>query len=413
LDAAKRRRIGADYPWDRASRRRDWMISREDADRPDDSGHVRMLEDAGAEVVRGTARIVGPGRVEVDSDGERLRTLEARSLIVAAGSVPVIPPIEGLEESGYWTSNDGTSLRDLPTSIVILGGGPVGVELAQIYARFGVKTSLVEGESRIMPRDHAESARVLTAALAEDGVDVRTGVRAEKVDRAGAGRRITLSDGSAVEGAEMLVAVGRRPADLRALGVPEAGGKLDERGVAEPDGHMRIGEGVYVAGDAAGGMQFTHLADYEGRIAARNALGMASVTDLGSVPRTAFTDPEAAAVGLTVEEARDRGIDAFELTQDFSVTARGFSIEPTPGDEGNHRGAPGHVTVVVDGDRPRLVGAFAAAPGASEFVHLAVLAVKLGTPLDELADTITAFPTGARVLGNLLSDALRRLDGRT
>ncbi|HEX9891553.1 MAG TPA: NAD(P)/FAD-dependent oxidoreductase [Actinomycetota bacterium] len=413
LDSAHRRAIGADYPWDRASDRRDWMISREHLDHPDDTAHVRMVEGAGAEIVRGAARIVAPGRVEVTADGERLRTLEAGSVIAAVGSVPVIPPIEGLQDAGFWTSNDGTSLRDMPSSIVVLGGGPIGVELAQVYARFGAQTTLVEGADRIMPRDHPETSRILTEALQEDGVTLRTGVLAQKVERGGAGRRVHLSDGSSVEGAELLVAVGRRPADLRELGVEEAGGTLDEKGVARPDDHLGIGRGLYVAGDAAGGMQFTHLADYEGRITARNALGQDAVADLTAIPRTAFTDPEAAAIGLTVEEARERGIDAFEVTQDFSVTSRGFAIEPTYGDRDGHRGVPGHVALVVDREREGVVGAFAASPGAAEYIHLAVPAVKLGTPLAQLADTITAYPTGARVLGNLFIAAWRRLHDPT
>jgi dihydrolipoamide dehydrogenase len=411
LDSAGRRRVGADYPWSRASARRDWMISRERIDYPDDAGHVAGFESAGAEVIRGSARITGPGRVEVEQKDGGPRTLEGRGLVVAVGSEPVIPPIEGLAESGYWTSNDGTSLRELPSSIVILGGGVVGVELAQAYARFGVKTTVVEGNDRVLPREHPKSSELVTAQLEEEGVELRTGALAKAVRRGGSGRVVELADGSTVEGAELLVAVGRRSVDLRALGIEEAGAALSGRGGASPDERMRVADGVYVAGDCAGGMQFTHVADYTGRVAVRNALGKEAVADLAAVPRTSFTDPETAGVGSTVEEARDQGIDAFEVTADFSTSARGFTIEPRrESKEAILEGSPGHVTAVIDRGRGVLVGSFAACPGASELIHEAVLAIKQKIPVPILADAIHAFPTGSRVFGNLMAEARDKLD---
>lgn len=398
LDSANRRAIGADYPWPRASDRRDWMINREEIDYPDDSSHVAGLGDA--ELHRGTARIVGPGRVEVRSDGGKPQTLEARSLIVATGSEPVIPPIEGLEEAGYWTSPDATSLRRLPSSVVMLGGGPVGVEIAQVFARFGVPTVLVEGEDRLLPRDHPASSKAVQDQLSQEGVDVRTGVLAQGVRNGGKGRIVELSDGSSVEGAELVVSVGRRPPDMRELGLEEAGVNLDDRGrPPQHDERQQVGDGVYIAGDAAGGLQFTHVAYYQGTIAGRAALGDDVRGDLSAVPRTAFTDPETAAVGLTVDEARDKGIDAFEATQDFAATARGYTIE----------GSRGHLTAVVDRERGILVGAFAACPGASELIHEAVLAIKQAIPVSVLADVITAFPTASRTFGFALVDAAKQL----
>ncbi|HEX6262460.1 MAG TPA: FAD-dependent oxidoreductase, partial [Actinomycetota bacterium] len=157
LDAAGRRALGDDYPWERASARRDWMISREEIDVPDDSSHARALEEQGAEVIRGEARVTGPGTVEVRTE-DGTRSLEGRSLLIAAGSVPVIPEIEGAEEAGYWTSNEATSTRDLPSSLVILGSGVVGVELAQAFARFGTKVTLVEIHDRILAKDHPRSS---------------------------------------------------------------------------------------------------------------------------------------------------------------------------------------------------------------------------------------------------------------
>ena len=399
LDAGSQRALGADYPWRRASDRRDWMISREEIDVQNDAAHARALEEKGAEVVRGEARVTGRGSVEVrTADGPR--TLEGRNLLVAAGSVPVIPEIEGAEKAGYWTSRQATTARDLPSSLVILGSGVVGVEMAQVFARFGTKVRILELHDRILAKDHPRSSAALHERLQSEGVQIRTGVTAESVERGGAGRIVHLSDGSTVEGSELLIAIGRRPADLRALGLEEAGIELGDDGAPPaPDEQMRIGEGVLVAGDAAGGPQFTHVAVYQGRIAALAAMGGSPKADLSAVPKAVFTDPEIASVGLTVEEARERGIDAFEESTDFATTTRGYLTE----------GSTGHLTAVVDRERRQVVGAFAAAPGASELIHLPALAIKQGVPLDVLVDNITAFPTGARELTHVFDAALKKL----
>ena len=404
LDSANKRHVGQGYPWDRASARRDWMISREGLDYPDDTHRVSALEKDGAEVIRGTARIAGPGRVEVRTNGEGPRLLETRNLILSVGSRPVIPSasIEGLEEAGYWTSNEGTTSRELPSSLLVLGGGAVGVELAQVYTRFGVRTTLVQGTERILPRDHPKSSEALRAQLEEEGVDIRTGVTATAVKVGGSGRLVEMNDGTSLDVAQIMIAVGRRPADLRDLGAEEAGARLNERGAATPDDAMSIGDSLSVAGDCAGGAQFTHVADYEGRIAARNAHGQGVRADLSAIPRTTFTDPETSAVGMSLQDAWEHGMDAFEVTQDFSQTARGQTLE----------GSRGHITAVVDREQGKLVGAFAACPGASELIHEAVLGIKLGIPIEVLADTIHAFPTGARVLGNVLAEGRDRLSSR-
>ncbi len=398
LASAAMHACDATYPWLRASDRRDWMISREGIPYPDDSGHISSMEAAGTRVHKAEARIVGPGRVEISEKGST-QTLRARSIIVAAGSTPFIPPIEGIDATPYWISPDATSTRDLPSSLVILGGGVVGVELAQVFLRFGVRVSMVEGGERILAREHPLTSKHVSDQLVEEGLDLHTGVSATAVAVGGAGRVVTLSDGSSVEGAELLVAVGRRAADLRALGVEEAGVTLDDKGRADPDAQLRIGDGVFVAGDAAGGLQFTHIADYEGRATVRAALGSDAVADLRAVPRAIFTDPEAASVGMTVEEARDAGIDAFEVSQDFASSGKGQTIE----------GSRGHLTAVVDRERGVLAGAFAVCPGAGELIHEATLAMKLDAPLSVLTDTIHAFPTSARVMGNVFLEASKQL----
>ena len=398
LNSAAHRACDPTYEWSRASARRDWMISREEIDYPDDGGHVRRMEAAGTRVIKGEARITGPGAVEVRTDAG-VESLSASNVIVAAGSEPFVPPIPGIDDVSYWTSREATSTRELPSSLVILGGGVVGVEMAQVFVRFGVRVTLVEGGERILSRDHPLTSKAVADQLEEEGLVLRTGVTAQRVRAGGAGRIVELSDGTTVEGAELLVAVGRRPADLRALGAEEAGATLDERGAPAPDDRLRIADGLFVAGDVAGGLQFTHVADYEGGVAARAAAGRDVRADLSVVPKVTFTDPEAAGVGLTVEEAQERGIDAFEISRDFASTGKGQTIE----------GARGHLTAVVDRERKRLVGEFAACPGAGELIHEAVLAMKLDAPLSVLADTIHAFPTSARVMGGVYQEAAQQL----
>ena len=398
LASAAVRACDATYPWQQASDRRDWMISREGIPYPDDAGHIRSMETAGTRVFKAEARIVAPGRVEV-RQSDSVETLRARSIIVAAGSTPFIPPIDGLDATPYWTSADATSTRDLPSSLVILGGGVVGVELAQVFLRFGVEVTMVEGGERILAREHPLTSKHIADQLVEEGLQLRTGVSATAVAAGGRGRVVTLSDGSSVEGAELLVAVGRRAADLRALGVEEAGVTLSDRGAPAPDAQLRIGDGLFVAGDAAGGLQFTHVADYEGRVTARAALGSDASADLRTVPKAIFTEPEAASVGMLVEEAKDAGIDALEVSQDFAGSGRGQTIE----------GSRGHLTAVVDRERKILVGAFAVCPGAGELIHEATLALKLDAPLAVLNDTIRAFPTAARVMGSVFLEAARQI----
>lgn len=398
LDSAAQRAKGADYPWERASSRRDWMISREGIDYPNDSLHAERLEKAGARVLRGTARVTGPGSVEISRDGKLPKRLRAANLIVCVGSVPIIPDIEGLTEAGFWTNREATSTRELPRSIVILGAGPMGVEAAQLFARFGVKVVLVESHDRVLPRDHPRSSEAVLQQLRAERVEVRLHVRAVAVYRDNGRRVVELSDGAAAEGDQLLVAVGRHN-DLRGLGLEEAGLDRLGEGQVEHDGQMRVGEGVFIAGDAAGGLQFTHLADYQGRIAVRAALGQDVQVDLRAVPKATYTDPETGAVGLSVQEAQQDGLDAFEVTVDFAETSRGMTLE----------GARGHITAVIDRERRVLAGAFAACRGASELIHEAVLAMRHRVPVSVLADTIHAFPAGARAFGNLMLEAEKQM----
>lgn len=402
LHAAEVRAAGGQYPWDKASAFRDWMINRVKIPYPDDSSHQRAHEHAGVSVIRGTARLAGKSRVEVRSDGET-RGLTARTAIVlATGSRAKVPPIAGLEEAGYWTNVEITGLRELPKSVVVLGAGPSGVEFAQYLVRFGVPTTIVQSNRRLNPTDHPRSSELLAAAFRAEGIDVRTGARAQGVRR-GAGpdgqHVIDLADGSTAMGHVIALGIGRTP-NVSEIGLETIGVTANEGEYLKPDDLLRVAEGVYAVGDLIGREISTHLGHYEGELAVRLALGDDVRPDLRAVPRCVYTDPELAAVGLTAEQAVADGYDVVELTQDLSTTAKGYVLE-----------AKGHVTITVDRKARTLVGAFMAGPGATEAIHEAVLAVKLRLPLSVLEDTIHAFPTTSRVFGSLVVQASRELQG--
>jgi pyruvate/2-oxoglutarate dehydrogenase complex dihydrolipoamide dehydrogenase (E3) component len=394
---------GGDEPWSEASARRDYMVNRApDAEEPDDTGHVEALQKAGAKTFRGSARIVGKGRLEVESpDG--ILTLDADNVIVATGSSSKVPQIEGLAAAEPWTNRRATLTRELPRSLVILGGGPTGVELAQVFARFGVPTTIAQSGPRILPTDHPRNAETLTKALQRDGVTIRTGARAKRA-RAGAGADgshvIELEDGESVEGHVILLAVGRE-LGLEKVGLEHYGLDASKRDGVPHDGRLRVANGLWLIGDAAGPELHTHQGHYQGELAIRMALGEDVTPDYRALPRATYTDPEGASVGLTLQQAREQGLDAFELVSDFTTTAKGYSVEAEFG----------HVTIVVDRGSRELAGAAMAVPDASAAIHEAVLAIKARVKVDTLAETIHAFPSTSRIFNALFADARRELDG--
>lgn len=403
LHAATRHRADPEgYPWSRAVEHRDYMVNRApDAEEPDDGGHVRSLERAGATVIRGDARITGRGRITVRHEGSE-RELEATDVVVAVGSVSVKPRLEGIEDVPTWTNEHATLARELPSSLVVLGGGPTGVELAQVYARFGVPTTIVQSRPRLAPTDHPRNAEVLQSTLEADGVTVRTGVRAMRAE-AGTGRdgahRVFLDDGSNVEGHALLLAVGRT-FPIKDIGLEHYGLDPTEREPFPRDGRLRVADGLYVIGDPAGPELHTHQGHYQGELAARMANGEAVTPDYRALVRATYTDPEASFVGVDLEAARTAGIDAFELVADFATSTRGYGIEARIG----------HVTIVVDRASRELVGAAMACPDASAAIHECVLAIKARVPVDTLAETIHAFPSTSRILNGLFADARRELE---
>jgi dihydrolipoamide dehydrogenase len=401
LHAAAVRAHGGYYPWKAASDRRDYMINRIATDYPNDGSHVHSLEKAGATVLRGIARLAGSGKVIVEHDG-RVHELAARNVIIAVGSVGKVPPIEGLEAAGYWTNREATTTRELPRSIVVLGAGPSGVEIAQYFARYEVRTAIV-APRQVNPTDHPRSSEMIAETLRRSGVDVRTGVRALRVRPRGGTdgeHLVELSGGTSVSAEVIQLSVGRtaKPA-LSQLGLETIGVKYDGGDALAVDDHLRVTDHVYAIGDVIGRELSTHLGHYEGEIAARIALGDDVRPDFSAIPRVVYTDPESAAVGLRLDQAREQGIDAFEESAGLPKSSKGY-IEETD---------LGHATIVVDRRKQIVVGAFIAGVGAGEAIHQAVLAVKLRTPIDTLAQTVNAFPTTSRVLGGLYTAAALKL----
>lgn len=394
----------ASYPWSRASAARDYMANRApDAADPDDGSHVRRLEDVGAVCFRGDARIVGRGRIEISHDG-RTHEIGGREVVVAVGSVSKVPPLPGVDQVRVWTNREATLARELPRSLVVLGGGPTGCELSQVYARFGVPVTIVQSGARLMPTEHPRNAEVVAQLLRRDGVTIRLGVRATAA-RPRAGREgadvIDLDDGSTAEGHAILLAVGRS-FPLDDLGLEHYGLDTSERTALPRDGRLRVADGLWLIGDPAGPELHTHQAHYQGELAVRLALGLDVRPDYRALPRSTYTDPEAASVGLSVDQARAAGIDAVEFVADFARSAKGYAVEAELG----------HVTVTFDRGTRELVGAAMACPDASAAIHECVLAIRARVPVEVLADTIHAFPSTSRILNGLFAEAARELARR-
>jgi pyruvate/2-oxoglutarate dehydrogenase complex dihydrolipoamide dehydrogenase (E3) component len=362
---------------------RDYMVSDHD-----DSHRVARYEERGMSVVKAAGRLDGPGRV-VTEDG---RTLDTDAVVVATGASAVVPPIPGLREAGFWTNREITSLDAIPESVVFIGGGVVSVELSQFLSRFGCKVTIVQGPDRLAEREEPRVGELLTEMLIDDGVEILLGRRAVGVRREGDTRIVELEDGSEARGAAVVVATGRRPR-TQGIGLETVGIQPGARGI-EIDERCRAGDGVWAIGDVTGLAMFTHVAKYQGRVAAKDILGEPARADYRAVPRVIFTDPEVASVGLTEEDARDAGIDVVSATIDLPTTiARPYTYEQDP---------RGTLSVIVDQKREVLVGAWAVAPLAGEWIHQAVLAIRAEIPVAILSDTIAQFPTFSEAFGAAL-----------
>ena len=349
---------------------RDFMVSNYS-----DAGQQRWLAEHGITLLRGRGRLAGTGVIEVD--GVRHT---AQHIVLANGSEPFIPPVPGLRElAGIWTNRDVTGMKAVPRSLLVLGAGAVGVEMAQAVRRLGGEVVLVASGSHIIPREPRPLGEALGEVLRRDGIDVLLDVHAMSARREGDHYVLELDDGRKVSGERLLVATGRRPR-VEGIGLETVGIKPNPQGVPV-DTHLRAGERLWAIGDVNGIWQLTHVGKYQGRVVAANILGEPREANYDAVPRVIFTDPQAAAVGAT--DAK------------FSGTARVAEIAKTATYTRAYDKSNGFLTLLSDGER--LTGAYALGPEAGEWLQQATLAIRARVPLDVLRDTIQPFPTFSEI----------------
>ena len=357
----------------------------------DDRVAVERFEGKGGHFVRGAGKLAGPGRVSVNGT-----TYEAsRAIVIATGTSPAVPPIPGLDRVKYWTNRDAVKVEELPDSLVILGGGAIGVELSQVFARFGVKVSIIEGMNRVLALEEPEASAVLGAVLQRDGIELWLNSRAQSVEQRGDAIAVSVDGGRQVTGQALLVATGRR-ANLKDIGLETVGLDPSAR-LLEPDDHLRVGERLWAIGDVTASGGFTHMAIYHAGIVIDDILGKPGPgADYRARPRVTFTDPEVGAAGLTEEQAKKKGLNVRTGIQKASVTSRGWIHGP---------GNDGFIKVVEDADRGVLVGATTMGPRGGDLLGIFELAIKLQVPSDELRHLIYAYPTFYRGSG----EAVRKL----
>jgi pyruvate/2-oxoglutarate dehydrogenase complex dihydrolipoamide dehydrogenase (E3) component len=335
----------------------------------DDSGQLHYLEEWRCRLVRGEGRVARSGVVEVDG-----QELPYDRLVLATGSRPAIPPIDGLDSVEYWTNREATRTHKVPQSLVVMGGGPVGCELAQFFSRMGSQVALVERGDHLLGRVHSDAGELMAELFREEGIDVRLGVG---IERAEPGVRLHLSDGSTLETQRLLVATGRRP-NVERLGLDELGLQISGRGI-EVDERLRAAEDVWAIGDVTGVAQFTHVGKYQARIAAADMAGRRAKADYRAIPAGIFTDPEVASVGRT---------DGDEL-----VSAR-VPLSSLPRLSTYERPKRnGLVRVFADPRQRVLVGAVCVGPQAAEWLGQFTLAIRAEVKVETLLDTIQPYPT--------------------
>jgi pyruvate/2-oxoglutarate dehydrogenase complex dihydrolipoamide dehydrogenase (E3) component len=362
--------VGAALAW------RDFMVSNYS-----DAGQERWLAQHEIHLLRGTGRLAGSGVVEVD--GSRYT---AEHVVLANGADPFVPAIPGLRElKGIWTNREVTGMKEIPRRMLVLGGGPVGVEMAQAVRRFGGEVAIVEGGPHVLPREAAPLGDALGEVLHRDGIELRVNATATAARSDGDDYVLVLDDGDELRGDRLLVATGRRPR-VDGLGLESVGIMADPRGVSV-DAQLRAGERLWAVGDITGIWQLTHVGKYQGEIVAANILGDPRAARYDAVPRVVFTDPAAAAVGTT--DAR------------FSATAPLREIAKTATYTRAYADSIGFLTLLSDGTR--LTGAYALGPEAGEWLQQATLAIRAQVPLDVLRDTIQPFPTFSEIYAAALA----------
>jgi pyruvate/2-oxoglutarate dehydrogenase complex dihydrolipoamide dehydrogenase (E3) component len=355
----------------------------------DDTSMVPWLEERGVTLVRGHGRLAGEKRVAVGDDVLVAR----RAVVLATGSAAAIPPLPGLAEAAPWTNIEATTAKEVPGRLAILGGGVVGVEMAQAWSALGSQVTLVHRGDRLIEREERFASEQVLAALREGGVDVRLGTSAASVSRNGV-VRVELDDGSTVEADEILVAIGRRPRSDD-VGLETVG--LEPGGYVEADGSLRVGVGdwLYAIGDVNGRALLTHMGKYQARLAADHIMGkeVRLRSDGGASPRVIFTDPQVGAVGLTLAAAEEAGLDARAVDVDTGGNAGGSFVG---------RGAPGTARLVIDEERRLVVGATITGAEVAEALHAATIVVVGEVPLEDLWHAVPAFPTRSELWLRLL-----------
>ena len=350
----------------------------------DDRLAAERFTDKGGTLVRGFGKLTGPREVTV---GERVLRAR-RGVVLNPGTEPSIPPIDGLEGTPFWTNRQAVKASEAPESLVVIGGGAIGVEMAQAFSRFGSRVTVLEGRSRLLGVEEPEAGDLVAKVFEAEGIDVRTG---EKITRVGYDGRFTVESGDrSVEAERLLVATGRRT-DLAKLGVGRIG--LDESARTIPvDERMRAADGVWAVGDVTGHGAFTHISMYQAAIAVRDILGQdGPPADYRALPRVSFTDPEVGAVGLTEAQAVEKGMDVRTGYTPLSSSTRGWI-----------HGGEGFVKLVVSGDE--LVGATTAGPSGGEVMSALAVAIHGRVPVSSLTHMIYAYPTFHRAIEDALRD---------
>jgi pyruvate/2-oxoglutarate dehydrogenase complex dihydrolipoamide dehydrogenase (E3) component len=340
----------------------------------DDSGQLAFLEERDVELVRGEGRVTAPGLVQAGA-----RELPYEKLVIATGSVPSIPPISGLADSSYWTNRDATTIREVPASIIVLGAGPVGCELAQFFRRMGSWVAIVDIADRVLPRDDPDAGKLLHDALIADGVHIYVGAEIGGLDQKGCEStfRVSLAGEETLEAERVLVATGRR-ANTEGFGFEQLDLEIGQKGI-EVDDRMRAGKNVWAIGDVNGIAMFTHVGKYQARVAALDAAGLPARADHRAVPAVTFTDPQVASVGTT------SGDGLVSSSWRVNATARASTYERP-----RRRGL---LKVFADPDREVLVGAVGVGPEAGEWMGQLTLAIKAEVPISTLRETIQPYPT--------------------
>ena len=357
----------------------------------DDESSVKRHQDKGTTVIQGRARLAGPRAVSIDGVIHQAE----RGVVIATGTEPATPPVDGLSDVTYWTNREAIEATEVPGRLVVLGAGAIGLELAQVFHRFGSKVTVVEFAPQALPLEEPENGEAIAEVFTDEGITMRVGVGAQKITAGDGGSvHVELSDGSSLDADRLLVATGRR-SDLAAIGVVTVDLDPDAHAI-EVDEHMRAGDGLWAVGDVTGKGGFTHVATYQGRIAAADILGMPQAgADYSAVPRVTFTDPEVASVGLTQRQAEEAGIHTKVGVSDTGSSSRGYIHGP-----GAERGV---IKLVADADRGVLVGGSVMSPAAGEVLGMLVLAVRAQVPIQSLKDLIYPYPTFVRGLESSLA----------